>query len=98
MGKSAWETSALITGTVGFFHFIWMVLNWVNYGDNLYMVTLNGNIAIVFTLSLIATLFFECKASEAPAEKEEEEEEEEEERKESEAKNKEVKKVKDDIF
>lgn len=81
MGKSAWETSALITG-------IWAIIHLF-----IFFIIEQSAAAVIFTLSLIATLFFGCKASEAPAEEEEEEEE-----KESEAKNKEVKKVKDDIF
>lgn len=77
MGKSAWETSALITG-------IWAIIHLF-----IFFIIEQSAAAVIFTLSLIATLFFGCKASEAPAEEEE---------KESEAKNKEVKKVKDDIF
>jgi len=83
MGERAWICSALITG-------IWAAIHVFVFLDATSIIEQSA--AVIFTLSLIATLFFACKASEAP------EEGEEEERKESEAKNKEMKKVKDGIF
>jgi len=84
MGERAWICSALITG-------IWAAIHVFVFLDATSIFEQSAA-AVIFTLSLIATLFFACKASEAP------EEGEEEERKESEAKNKEMKKVKDGIF
>ena len=64
MGSAAWGISAAITGIWTFIHLIFL-MDSVGTSSTVYQEMVMANIAIVFTLSLIATLFFMCKAEEA---------------------------------
>lgn len=64
MGSVAWGISALITGIWTFIHFIFL-MDSVGTTSTVYQEMVMANTAIVFTLSLIATLFFIGKAEEA---------------------------------
>lgn len=72
MGSVAWGISAFITGIWTFIHFTFL-MDSLGTTSTVYQEMVMANTAIVFTLSLIATLFFIGKALEA-AEKEKEEE------------------------
>lgn len=64
MGSAAWGISALITGIWTVIHFIFL-MDSVGTTSTVYQEMVVANTAIVFTLSLIATLFFIGKALEA---------------------------------
>ena len=64
MGSVAWGISAFIIGIWTFIHFIFL-MDSVGTTSTVYQEMVMANTAIVFTLSLIATLFFIGKAEEA---------------------------------
>ena len=64
MGSVAWGISAFITGIWTFIHFTFL-MDSLGTTSTVYQEMVMANTAIVFTLSLIATLFFIGKAEEA---------------------------------
>jgi len=59
----AWALSAMIMGIWTFIHLMFLI-NSIGTTSTVYQEMVMANTAIVFTLSLIATLFFVCKALE----------------------------------
>ena len=60
----AWTVSAVIMGIWAFIHLI-MLLDFIGMTDTVFQEIEVAIVALIFTLSMVATLFFVCKAIEA---------------------------------
>jgi len=63
-GAGAWTVSAVIMGIWAFIHLI-MLLGFIGMTDTVFQEIEVAIVALIFTLSMVATLFFVCKAIEA---------------------------------
>ena len=62
--RIAWTVSAVIMGIWAFIHLI-MLLGFIGMTDTVFQEIEVAIVALIFTLSMVATLFFVCKAIEA---------------------------------
>jgi len=64
MGSGVWVSSAVITGIWGFIHFVFL-FDMIGASTTVYHEMVMAITATIFTLSLIATLFFVSKSVDA---------------------------------